>query len=156
MHIEGTLEKIQDSIEKYLISINELRNIPVLTYKQSDLESILDVTIRSGIGVAVVLMPPIANDVIRHIRGPIFNNLLIEIQIIEDPAMNKSGNSLLSIAESVMEHLHGWSIKICEISYRIELADGNQACQAKREDGKNIFFIRFSTPLSLENHTIIS
>ena len=150
MRIEGVLERTQDTIEKRLLSLNELRNIPVLTYKQSDLDSVLKATIKSGIGIAVLLMPPITGNVIQHIRGPVFSNLLIEIQIIEDPLTNKSGISLLYLAETIMRHLHMWKLENIDEPRQLELVGGSQSCQAKREDGKNIFFIRFMTPCHLQ------
>ncbi|MDR2603618.1 MAG: hypothetical protein LBC11_03620 [Puniceicoccales bacterium] len=150
MKMEGILEKLQDAIEKRLLALNELRNIPILTYKQSDLSSVIETNVKTGIGIAIMLMPPVPSRVHAHVAGPVFHDVTIEIKIIENTAMNKSGKSLLSLAEIVMQHLHMWHPNILDENYQLELSSGPQNFKATREDNINYFSMCFGMSCHLK------
>ncbi|MDR1433086.1 MAG: hypothetical protein LBI61_01960 [Puniceicoccales bacterium] len=150
MKVEGVLEKLQDAIENRLLELNELRNVPILTYKQSDLQSVFRSDMKSGIGTAILLMPPVPNNVLEHVAGPVFSNVSIEVKIIENTATNKHGKSLLFLAEVVMRHLHMWHPNVVDASYRMELASGAHSCRATRENDTNYFSANFAIPCHLE------
>ncbi|MDR1890666.1 MAG: hypothetical protein LBQ23_00570 [Puniceicoccales bacterium] len=150
MKTEGIFEKLQDAIEKRLLGLNELRNVPILTYKQSDLSSVIEANVKTGIGIAIVLMPPIPNNTRAHVIGPVFHSVTIEIKVIENTAMNKSGKSLLLLAEIVMQHLHMWHPDLLDENYQLELASGPQNFKATREDNINYFSMCFGMPCHLK------
>ncbi|MDR1528129.1 MAG: hypothetical protein LBS22_00890 [Puniceicoccales bacterium] len=150
MKTEGILEKLQDAIEKRLLALSELRNVPILTYKQSDLHSVIEANVKTGIGVVIVLMPPIPSHAYAHVVGPIFHDVTIEIKIVENTAMNKLGKSLLSLAEIVMQHLHMWHPNILDENYQLELSSGPQNFKVTREDNINYFSMCFGMPCHLK------
>ncbi|MDR1457880.1 MAG: hypothetical protein LBI47_03470 [Puniceicoccales bacterium] len=150
MKTEGIFEKLQDAIEKQLLGLNELRNVPILTYKQSDLRSVIEANVKTGIGIAILLMPPVPSHAYAHIGGPVFHDVTIEIKVIENTAMNKLGKSLLSLAEIVMQHLHMWHPNFLDENYRLELSSGPQNFKVTREDNINYFSMYFGMPCHLK------
>ncbi|MDR2778737.1 MAG: hypothetical protein LBB16_00400 [Puniceicoccales bacterium] len=151
MKTEGIFEKLQDAIEKRLLGLNELRNVPILTYKQSDLSSTIETNVKTGIGIVVVLMPPTPGHVHTHVIGPVFHGVTIEVKIVENTAMNKLGKSLLFLAEVVMQHLHMWCPNVSDKNYQLELASGPQNFKATREDNINYFSMCFEISCHLKS-----
>ncbi|MDR1414146.1 MAG: hypothetical protein LBI56_04425 [Puniceicoccales bacterium] len=151
MKIEGILEKLQDAVEKRLLSLNELRGIPILTYKQSDLHSVVQADVKSGGRTAILLMPPIPSHIHAHVRGPVFGNVAIELKIVEHAISNGCGKSLLFLAEAVMQSLHMWHPGIGDVTYQLELAPGVDSCKADRRDDVNYFTMRFTMPCHLKS-----
>jgi hypothetical protein len=150
MKTEGIFEKLQDAIEKQLLGLNELPNVPILTYKQSDLSSVIEANIKTGIGMAILLMPPVPSHAYAHVGGPVFHNVIIEIKIIENTAMNRLGKSLLSLAEIIMQHLHMWHPNVSDENYQLELSSGPQNFKVTREDNINYFSMCFGMPYHLK------
>jgi hypothetical protein len=150
MKEEGILEKIQNAVGERLLALNELRNIPILTYRQSDLNSAMQANLKSGIGTVILLMPPIPTRTQPHVVGPVFGEVMVEIKIIENTVGNKSGKSLLSLAETVMQNLHLWSPGVSDCDYRLDLATGMNACEVDRRDDTNYFAIHFVIPYHIE------
>jgi hypothetical protein len=60
--------------------------------------------------------------------------------------MNKSGKSLLLLAEIVMQHLRMWHPALLDENYQLELASGPQNFKATGEDIINYFSICFGMP----------
>ncbi len=149
MHIESNLEKLQNIIEKRLLQIHELRNIPVLNYKQSDFTSILSNNAKIGIGIAILLMPPIPSHANPYIEGPIFDHATLEINVIENTATNQNGPSLLCVAETIMRHLHMWHHNNDDQNDYIQLASGTSCCSVERKDNNNYFIMRFIAPCNI-------
>jgi hypothetical protein len=149
MKIEGILEKLQDAVENQLLSLNELRKVPILTYKQSDINSVLRAGIYTGVDTAIVLMPPVPGNVNPHVVGPVFNSVIIEIKVVENTTTNRCGSTLLFVAEVVMQCLHMWEPGIADENYVLELASGTQACRAECNDSTNCLIIRFVMPCHL-------
>jgi hypothetical protein len=145
----STLEKLQAAIERRLLSLSDLRNVPILAYNQSDLESIVQTHIHSGIGVAIVVMPLIPSKSLKHVSGPVFNETTFEVKIFENPGINKAGKSLLSIAEIVMLNLQTWRPWCIDQNYMIEVFYGSNGCEVKCNEGINCFIARFLIPYSI-------
>ncbi|MDR2737378.1 MAG: hypothetical protein LBB18_00335 [Puniceicoccales bacterium] len=149
MKTEGLLEKLQDAVEKRLLSVSELRNIPILASKGSDLPSIIETNSKIAIGSAIVLMPPIPSGADEHAIGPIFGGVVVEVKIFENTMVNRTGKSLLFLAETVMENLHGWYPGVGDENYQLTLASGPNACRGGRENDTTFFSIRFVIPYNL-------
>jgi hypothetical protein len=150
MKIEGILENLQDAIENRLIELNELRSVPILTYKQSDLASVIGASVKSGIGTVILLMPPVPGNVQEHVVGPVFNSITIEVKIIENVSSGKYAGSLLFLAEVVMRHLHMWNPNVADVNYQMELAPGPNSCKAYMENDTNYFSANFVMPCHLK------
>ncbi|MDR3143897.1 MAG: hypothetical protein LBT64_00130 [Puniceicoccales bacterium] len=151
--VEGILEKLQNAIENRLLSLNELRNVPILTHKQSDLSSVIESGARSGIGTMIFLMPPVPGYVQQHIAGPVFDSATIEVKIVENIAANATERTLLFLAEAVMRHLHMWAPNAMDENYRLKLAAGPDCCRVTCDDGINSFSMRFTIPCHLKATT---
>jgi hypothetical protein len=149
MKVEGIFEKLQDAVEKRLIGLNKLRNVPIVTYKQSDAMSIINTAVKTGIGVAILLLPPVPNGANKHTVGPVFSGVLVEVKLIEDPMTNRSGRTALSLAEAIMESLHGWHPGIGDESYQLTLDPGWNACRANRENDLNCITVKLLMPCHL-------
>ncbi|MDR1414075.1 MAG: hypothetical protein LBI56_04035 [Puniceicoccales bacterium] len=150
MKVEGIFEKLQDAIEKRLLSLSELRDVPILTYKQSDLHSVIESDVKSSGRTAILLLPPIPGHMHPHVVGPVFSSVIIEVKIVENAISCKCGRSLLFLAEVVAQALHMWHPGIGDANYRLELAPGMDSCKANREDGVNYFAMRFTVPCHLK------
>jgi hypothetical protein len=120
-----------------------------LTYKQNDLSSVIEANVKTGIGIAIVLMPPIPNNKRAHVIWPIFHSVIIDVKVIENTATNKSGKTLLLLAEIVMQRLHMWHPDLLNENYQLELASGPQNFKAIREDNINYFSMCFGIPFKI-------
>jgi hypothetical protein len=143
MKTESSLEKLQDSVEKQLLSLNELRNVPILTCKQSNLASAVETHIKSGIGVAVIILPPLPTNVQPGLLGPVFNEVALDIEVVETVGMNRSGRTMLAIAEIIMRCIHMWVLDIADSHCTLELVHGLKPCTVEMERGTLSFTMHF-------------
>ncbi len=146
---EGILEKFQIYLEKYLSGLNEFRSVPVLLYKQSDIDSILASEACNGLGVAIVILPPTPVDVITNVPGPVFQKIVCEIQVIENLATNHTGCTAIYIAEKIMQYLHFWRPQVTDWNEKLILSESTPWKVAKNENN-NIINMRFETYCSLK------
>jgi hypothetical protein len=143
---EAIFEELQDAIEKRLLGLNELQNVSILTYGQSNLSSVIEANVKKGIGVAIMLMPRIPNNTRAHVIGQAFHDITIEGKVIENAAINKSSKSLLLLAEIVMQHLHMWHPEILYENCQLELASAPQNFKATRGHNIDYFSRCFRMP----------
>lgn len=146
---EGLLEKFQIHLEKYLSGLNDFRVTPILTYKQSDVDSILSNAVNSGIGVAILILPPSPVEIIPNVPGPVFKKITCEIQVIENLATNRTGCSATYIAEKIMQYLHLWRPQISDWNDKLILSE-HAPWKVIQEENTNIISMCFETHCSLK------
>ena len=105
---EGILEKFQNCLRDFLSGMHEFRSIPIMPYNPSELESILNGALGGGVGLTIVIMPPIPEEVIVNVPGPVFRRICCEVRVVENIASNRTGSSANYVAEKVMHYLHLW------------------------------------------------
>ncbi|MDR2436175.1 MAG: hypothetical protein LBD33_02605 [Puniceicoccales bacterium] len=145
----GLLEKFQTSLEKYLRGLNEFRGVHILAHKQSDIDSALRSVAESGIGVAIVVLPPHPTGVIPYASGPAFKKIVCKIQVIENLATNRTGRSAISVAEKVMQYLHLWRPRIADWNDELVLSS-DDPWQTALGNNANIITLQFVIHCSLE------
>ncbi|MDR0351772.1 MAG: hypothetical protein LBH49_04010 [Puniceicoccales bacterium] len=103
---DGILEKIQDYLVSLIEKNTEFRGIPIFTHKQSNIESIIANAVREGIGVAILVIPPVPIKIDKNAPGPVFEIIDIQLKVIENIYTNNSGKSSINIAEKITSLLH--------------------------------------------------
>jgi hypothetical protein len=147
---DGLLENFQVGLDKYLRGLNEFRNTPILTYKQSDIDSILRSAANGGTGVVVLILPPSPVDVIPNTAGPVFRKIVCKIQVVENLTTNQTGRSAIFIAEKIMQYLHLWRPQISD--WNDELALSNDTpWKVTQEGNTNVITMQFETHCSLKS-----
>ncbi|MDR0679730.1 MAG: hypothetical protein LBF42_01685 [Puniceicoccales bacterium] len=147
---DGLLEKFQSSVEKYLRELNDFRGTPILTYKQSDINSVVRSAINGGIGVAILILPPGPAEVVPNAAGPVFEKVICKIQVIENLATNKTGRSAIFIAEKIMQYLHLWQSKVSDWNEELTLS-ADHPWQTTQESDTNVITLQFETNCSLKS-----
>ena len=150
MKQDGFLEKFQDTLRSFLQTRNEFRNVPILTYKQSDFESIVQSSVYKGIGAVILILQPQPIKVQPNIAGPVFERILCKIQVIENIETNVSGLSSLFIAERITQYLHLWRPEIGDWNDTLALVE-NSPWSSDCDDCTNIITLNFETNCSLQN-----
>lgn len=150
MKQDGFLEKFQDTLRSFLQTRNEFRNVPILTYKQSDFESIVQSSVYKGIGAVILILQPQPVKVQTNVAGPVFERILCKIQVIENIETNVSGLSSLFIAERITQYLHLWRPEISDWNDTLALV-GNSPWSSDCDDCTNIITLNFETNCSLQN-----
>lgn len=150
MKQDGFLEKFQDTLRSFLQTRNEFRNVPVLTYKQSDFESIVQSSVYKGIGAVILILQPQPVKVQANVAGPVFEKILCKIQVVENIETNVSGLSSLFIAERITQYLHLWRPEINDWNDKLALVE-NSPWSSDCDDCTNIITLNFETNCSLQN-----
>jgi hypothetical protein len=150
MASDGLLEKFQTSLEQYLRRLNEFRGVHILTHKQSDIDSALRSVAGSGVGVAILILPPHPTEVVPNAPGLTFKKIVCKIQVIENLATNGTGRSAISVAEKVMQYLHLWRPRVGDWSDELVLSS-DDPWQTTLGNNANIITLQFVTHFSLES-----
>lgn len=106
------LETLQRSIEIHLNSHKSFQSIPVFHHDQSNFESCLTQFIQTGIGQCIVVLNPIPLRIIPTKERVTFEEILIRIQVIENPCTTTNQISALSLAEEISQILHHHAITL--------------------------------------------
>lgn len=149
MITEGVLEKFQACLEKYLSGINEFRAVPIVMYKQSELQSVVTNALADGVGLSILIMPPTPVTVLMNIPNPVIAKLRCEVRVIEDLATNRTGQTAIYIAERVMHYLHLWYPCMADMSDKLMLS-ANTPWKATQTGSTNTISLFFETHCSLK------
>ncbi|MDR1458581.1 MAG: hypothetical protein LBI37_03625 [Puniceicoccales bacterium] len=103
---DGILEKIQGYVVTLIEKSIELPGIPIFTHRQSNIENIIANAVHKGIGVAVLVTPPMPIKIDKNVPGPVFEAINIQIKIIENIYTNNSGKSSIGMAEKITSLIH--------------------------------------------------
>ncbi|MDR1255768.1 MAG: hypothetical protein LBJ94_02495 [Puniceicoccales bacterium] len=139
---DGFLEQLQVSIEEYLRGLSTFRGTPILTYKQSDIDSILRAAVGGGVGSTILILPPSPTEVLPNTPGPVFKKIICKVQVIENFATNRTGRSAIFIAERVMQYLHFWRPRIGDWNDELTLSITNP-WSSTLENDTNIITLQF-------------
>ena len=130
---EGTLEKLQDEVERALIQGNFNQNIPVLTYKENDLLSAIKTKTASGTGMVLVIKPPYIRENAEHSPVPAFQEIALDIEIIAALQVPQQP-SIIFIMETVITQLHGKVLDGFDPNIPLELISGQRPVEITEDD----------------------
>ena len=150
MKTEGMLEDFQNAVENKLLQMSELRNVPILNYKQSCLRSVIESNVKSCCGISITIMPPVPIDIDQNVAGPVFNKISLEVDVTENIGINSAGQSLLFVVETVMRRLHMQKLRIHGDDYQIKISKDGDCCRLDRSDDFVRLRIKFTTSCGLK------
>jgi hypothetical protein len=146
----GLLENFQVGLDKYLRSLGDFRDMPILVHGQSDIDSMLRSAAGSSVGIAILILPPSPVDIVPNTAGPVFRKIVCKIQVIENLATNQTGRSAIFVAEKIMQRLHLWRPQIFDWNDELILSDSDP-WKVKQEGDANVITMQFETHCSLRS-----
>ena len=144
---EGVLEQLQDRVYQELRSLNDFQKIAIVAQKRSSLESFCEQLIQQNLGEGIFIAAPLPKKIVSEVAGPVYEQIELAVQIVENVATNESGHSALFLAEHVAHHLHMKKFIFGEQAWNVYCRDKDPwACEC--DAYRNVITLYFMTQYS--------
>ena len=146
---EGILETFQDYIREQLMSYSEFRSI-FISPKKGNLESWIETSVAEKISLGIFVLPPIPQEVVPNVPGPVWSKLSIDIKVIENYLFNHSHRSAVYVAEKLSQILHGLDLNLEYWQGKLSLKERG-AWDFLQKLGETDITLHFESFLSMED-----
>jgi len=120
--MSSRLQALQDAALTRLAAYPVLDTLNLSRHNASDTAGLVDEAVTTGIGLSVLVMPPLPERVAPGAPGPVFEEVELRVRVIENPWTNTTGLTALAVAERVSQALHLWQPQLPGWSAPLRLA----------------------------------
>lgn len=144
---EGVLEQLQDRVYQELRRQHDFQKICIMEQKRSSLSSLCEQLIQRQLGEGIFITAPLPKKIVSDVPGPVYEQIVFSVQVIENITINRSGHSALSIAERIAQQLHLKEFVFGNQRWTVRCND-KDPWTFEWNDGENIITLNFSTQYS--------
>lgn len=143
------LEQLQQRVGQKIAHLTP--QIPVICYHPSCVQKRIDSVVKQGSGCCVLILHPLPQRVRPGVRGPIFEQVRLRIQLIENTYTLPKDLSILSLAQTISQNLHLECIQIGDWNACIQLQEKNpwQELKSPYPSTRSILQLEFLTTATL-------
>lgn len=146
--ISGVLDRLQDQVREKLLLSNEFRGI-YISPKKGNIHSWMNYFIHTGYDIGIFIFPPIPRVLVSSVPGPVWKQVDLQIQVVENILTNSCNCSCALVAEKIAAYLHLSPVDISPYLGDLHLHD-RDAWTYTSDANQSVVNLCFNLCLSME------